>query len=231
MNFRIYMDLKIMFLGPANVGKTSIICRYCNDMFEPDPLSTIGAGFSTMNISVDNNNLTLYLWDTAGEERFRSIAPSLIHGAHGLVLVYDITNPNFDDSEIYWKMFIDNATTTITTTDSLPILLMGNKIDVIKEQAKQEANNIKRENEQDQNDSLDEEINRIYEEKVTQIKNTAIDWCKDHNIKQIEFVSAKTGENINDAMYNFAKKLMQPSHGKERVIPLGDGESQKKNCC
>ena len=207
------MDLKIMFLGPANVGKTSIICRYCNNMFEMDPLSTIGAGFSNMNIEVDNNNLTLYLWDTAGEERFRSIAPSLIHGAHGLVLVYDITNPNFEDTEIYWKMFIDNATTTMTTTsNSLPILLMGNKVDVIKDQAEKEFNS-KQSNEQNpQTDDTYEDSNKLFEEKMAKIRETAIAWCKDHNVSQIEFVSAKTGENINDAIYKFAKTLMQPTH-------------------
>lgn len=218
------MDLKIMFLGPANVGKTSIICRYCNDMFESDPLSTIGAGFSTMNVEVEDNSLTLYLWDTAGEERFRSIAPSLIHGAHGLVLVYDITNPNFEDTEIYWKMFIDNAQPVQTTTDSLPILLMGNKIDVIKDQAEKEANN-ENENNQTRN------FNDIYQEKLDKIKDTALSWCKDHNVTQIQFVSAKTGENINDAMYNFAKTLMRPTHGKERIIPIGNNEPQKKKCC
>lgn len=218
------MDLKIMFLGPANVGKTSIICRYCNNMFEMDPLSTIGAGFSNMNIDIDNNHLTLYLWDTAGEERFRSIAPSLIHGAHGLVLVYDITNPNFEETEIYWKMFIDNATTTLTNT--LPILLMGNKLDVIKGESQDQKSS-----EMQSNENLNENNINSYEEKLEKIKNTAVDWCKDHNVPRVEFVSAKTGENINEAMYDFAKSLIKPSHGKERVVPIDEEKNQTKKCC
>ena len=123
------LDLKIVVLGAASVGKTSIIHRYCNGIFQPDTLSTIGAGFFTHTIEVDKMEVTLLLWDTAGEERFRSVAPSLLRGANGLVLVYDVTTgSSFDDLNIYLEMFLDNVQVDLSC--QLPILLLGNKIDM-----------------------------------------------------------------------------------------------------
>ena len=123
------LDLKIVVLGSAFVGKTSIINRYCNSTFIEDTLSTIGAGFFTRTMNVDGTEVTIMLWDTAGEERFRSVAPSLLRGANGLVLVYDLTNPNsFKDIDLYMEMFLD--TCNVDPTLTLPVLLLGNKNDL-----------------------------------------------------------------------------------------------------
>lgn len=123
------LDLKIVVLGSAFVGKTSIINRYCNATFIEDTLSTIGAGFFTRTMNIDGTEVTIMLWDTAGEERFRSVAPSLLRGANGLVLVYDLTQPNsFKDIDIYMEMFLD--TCNVDPTYTLPVLLLGNKCDL-----------------------------------------------------------------------------------------------------
>ena len=82
-------------------------------------------------MNVDGTEITIMLWDTAGEERFRSVAPSLLRGANGLVLVYDLTNPNsFKDIDIYMEMFLD--TCNVDPTLTLPVLLLGNKCDLNK---------------------------------------------------------------------------------------------------
>lgn len=201
------MEFKIMFLGPANVGKTSIICQYCNELFQEDTMPTIGAGFSTQTVQIGENTLTLHLWDTAGEERFRSVTPALIHGAHGLVLVYDVTNPEFSETEIYWKMFIDNTKTDISET--LPILLIGNKIDVVR----------------DQSDSIES-----FNQKMKEIKDEAIEWCQQHDITHLQFVSAKTGENITESITEFSKSLIHPIRECEsNLLPSNVQKSQ--NCC
>lgn len=123
------IDLKIVVLGAASVGKTSIIHRFCNGVFQPDTLSTIGAGFFTHTIQVDETEVTLLLWDTAGEERFRSVAPSLLRGANGLILVYDVTQSStFEDLNIYLEMFLD--TVQVDMACQLPVLLLGNKVDI-----------------------------------------------------------------------------------------------------
>ena len=124
------LDLKIVVLGSAYVGKTSLINRYCNGTFIEETLSTIGAGFFTNTLNIDGIEVTSMLWDTAGEERFRSVAPSLLRGANGLVLVYDVTQlQSFEDVNIYMEMFLD--TCKCDPSIALPVLLLGNKCDLV----------------------------------------------------------------------------------------------------
>ena len=124
------IDLKVVVLGAASVGKTSLINRYCNGTFQDDTLATIGAGFYTHTLGVNNSEVTLMIWDTAGEERFRSVAPSLLRGASGIVLVYDLHAPeSFADLDIYMDMFLNNVQVNRSAPD-LPILVLGNKCDL-----------------------------------------------------------------------------------------------------
>jgi small GTP-binding protein len=123
------MDRKIVVLGNGNVGKTCIIQRYCNGIFQIETLHTIGAGFFTHTVVVDAYEVTLFLWDTAGTERFRSIAPSLLRGAHGVVLVYDLTEPSsLSDLHIWLEMFLDSVQVNLSC--ELPVLVLGNKCDL-----------------------------------------------------------------------------------------------------
>jgi small GTP-binding protein len=123
------LDLKVVVLGSAYVGKTSIINRYCNGFFSEDTRSTIGAGFFTHTLSVNTTEVTVMLWDTAGEERFRSVAPSLLRGANGLVLAFDTSSASsFKDIDIYMDLFLD--TCKVDPNLALPVLLLGNKSDL-----------------------------------------------------------------------------------------------------
>ena len=123
------VDLKLVVLGDASVGKTSIINRYCNDQFSEDTLSTIGAGFFTHTITMGESEVTLMVWDTAGEERFRSVAPSLLRGADGLILVYDVqSQQSFESLDVYMEMFLDVV--NVSSCPVMPVLLLGNKADL-----------------------------------------------------------------------------------------------------
>jgi GTPase SAR1 family protein len=73
--------------------------------------------------------VTLLLWDTAGEERYRSVAPSLLRGANGLILIYDLTErASVEDLTIYLEMFLD--TVQVDLFNELPVLILGNKSDI-----------------------------------------------------------------------------------------------------
>ncbi|EAY09851.1 small GTP-binding protein, putative [Trichomonas vaginalis G3] len=123
------LDLKIVVLGPAGVGKTCVINRYCNDTYLENTLSTIGAGFFPQTVNINDVEVNMMIWDTAGEERFKSIAPSLLRGANGLVLIYDVTSPDsFTDVDIYLNMFLD--TVDYDQSKPLPVMLLGNKGDM-----------------------------------------------------------------------------------------------------
>ena len=122
------LNLKIVVLGPAFVGKTCLINRICNGTFPQNSLSTIGAGFFPHTMTIDDTEIDMMLWDTAGEERFQSVAPSLLHGANGMILVFDITNESsFEALQTYLNIFLESA--EYDPTKSLPILLLGNKAD------------------------------------------------------------------------------------------------------
>ncbi|KAH0789257.1 small GTP-binding protein [Histomonas meleagridis] len=123
------IDLKIVVLGPVSVGKTCVIHRFCNGTFLQNTQATIGAGFVPHTMHIDETEINIMLWDTAGEERFRSVAPSLLRGANGLILVYDVTNlQSFGEIEIYLNMFLDTA--EFDQQQPLPVLVLGNKSDM-----------------------------------------------------------------------------------------------------
>lgn len=125
------IDLKIVVLGPAGVGKTCVINRYCNGTFLETTLSTIGAGFFPQTVNVHDTEVNMMIWDTAGEERFKSIAPSLLRGANGLILIYDVTSPDsFNDIDVYLNMFLD--TVEYDQSKPLPVMILGNKGDMEK---------------------------------------------------------------------------------------------------
>ena len=122
------LDLKIVVLGPAGVGKTCVIHRFCNGSFLTSTLPTIGAGFFPHEMVVNETEVSMTLWDTAGEERFRSVAPSLLRGANGLILVFDIAQMDtFNGIDVYLEMFVD---TVEYDTPHLPVLLLANKCDL-----------------------------------------------------------------------------------------------------
>jgi small GTP-binding protein len=82
---------KIVIVGKLNVGKTSLLRRACQNTFSPHTQSTIGVHIDYAKIEFPSHNVTLQVYDTAGEERFRSLTKSFYRGAHGAILVYDIT--------------------------------------------------------------------------------------------------------------------------------------------
>jgi len=87
------MDLnyKLLFLGESNVGKTSLLLRYADDVFE-NSLPTVGIDVKYKYLTYDNKKIRLDIWDTAGQERFRGIAQNYFRGANGIIFVFDITN-------------------------------------------------------------------------------------------------------------------------------------------
>ncbi len=82
---------KIIFLGDQGVGKSAILNRFSHDKFEPNYQATIGLDFHTKNVTIDNVNVRLLLYDTAGQEKFKSLIPIYIRDANIVIIVYDIT--------------------------------------------------------------------------------------------------------------------------------------------
>ena len=94
--------IKLILLGEYSVGKTSLITRKNNNFFSNSYMSTIGVDFFSYKTFIDEKPIIVHVWDTAGEEKFRFIIKSYFTGAHGALLIFDLTNRKTFESLDYW---------------------------------------------------------------------------------------------------------------------------------
>eukprot|EP00347_Sterkiella_histriomuscorum_P006244 403353512 len=122
--------IKLVIIGDSSVGKTSIIQMFQHKHFNQSFKPTIGADFSTKEITMEDNRIVnLQIWDTAGQERFQSLGSAFYRGADCCILVYDITNPQSFDHIMNWRqVFLIKSEPKDPQT--LPFLILGNKCDV-----------------------------------------------------------------------------------------------------
>ena len=116
---------KLIFLGDQYVGKSSILNRFYQDKFEADYQATIGLDFHSKNVTINGNNIRLLLYDTAGQEKFKSLIPMYIRDANIILVVYDITNRDTFTHTEHWV----NETKDLKRDDAI-FILVGNKIDL-----------------------------------------------------------------------------------------------------
>ena len=117
--------INIMTLGISSVGKTSFIFRFTENTFQNLFISTIGIDYKVKIIEIENIKYKLIFYDTAGQEKFKSVAPNLIKKAHGIIIMYDITNKSSFDSipDIIKNIKEEKG-------NDFPMILIGNKIDL-----------------------------------------------------------------------------------------------------
>ena len=140
-----YLTFKILLLGNTEVGKTSFILRFCDDTFSEVSITTIGLDTKTKFIKVNDKKIQLVIWDSAGQERFKSICKNSYKGAHGIILMYAI---NDLQSFKAIKEWINNIKEGIDI-NKVGLLIVGNKIDLPPEERKvdEEMVNSLKENE------------------------------------------------------------------------------------
>jgi len=84
-------DIKVVLLGDSGVGKSSLVLRFVTDTFKPYSDSTIGASYMTKLINFENKAYKYMIWDTAGQEKYHSLAPMYYRNTQIAIIVYDIT--------------------------------------------------------------------------------------------------------------------------------------------
>ena len=116
---------KIIFLGDQGVGKSSILNRFAQDKFEAEYQATIGLDFHSKNATINGANVRLLLYDTAGQEKFKSLIPMYIRDANIIIVVYDITVKESFTNTSHWV----NETKDLKKEDAI-FVLVANKIDL-----------------------------------------------------------------------------------------------------
>ncbi len=116
---------KLLLIGDSGVGKSCLLLRFSDDTYTESYISTIGVDFKIRTIELDGKTIKLQIWDTAGQERFRTITSSYYRGAHGIIVVYDVTDAETFHNVKQWLHEIDRY-----ACDSVNKLLVGNKADL-----------------------------------------------------------------------------------------------------
>ena len=117
---------KILLIGDAGVGKSSILLRFTDDTFEEQMASTIGVDFRVKTVAIGGKKNKLTIWDTAGQERFRTLTSSYYRGCHGIILVFDMNEREAFEHLQRWLEELE----LYTTNQHAVKLLVGNKKDV-----------------------------------------------------------------------------------------------------
>eukprot|EP01106_Pelomyxa_sp_JSP_P019419 TRINITY_DN975_c0_g1_i1.p1 TRINITY_DN975_c0_g1~~TRINITY_DN975_c0_g1_i1.p1 ORF type:complete len:204 (+),score=34.41 TRINITY_DN975_c0_g1_i1:206-817(+) len=121
--------MKIIILGDAGVGKTSLMNQFVKGKFNSQYRATVGADFLSKELQVDDRLVTLQIWDTAGQERFQSLGSAFYRGADGCVLVFDVnTAKTFESLDLWHEDFLDHASPR--DPHSFPFVVVANKIDL-----------------------------------------------------------------------------------------------------
>ncbi|MFW9937594.1 MAG: Rab family GTPase [Candidatus Thorarchaeota archaeon] len=128
---------KITLFGAGGVGKTSLLIRYIKDYFNPDLKQTIGSNFLIKDVEIENKNIRLLLWDIGGQEAFQKLRTIYFKGSNGALGVFDVTSPQSLLKLPGWVSSIKKS-----VKKSIPMIILGNKIDLERQVEKDEADDL-----------------------------------------------------------------------------------------
>ena len=197
---------KLIFLGDQGVGKSCILNRFLNDSFTEDYQATIGLDFQSKNIQIENQDIHLLLYDTAGQEKYRSLIPMYTRDANIILLVYDITNRDSFNHLPDWIKDLTNI-----NLEEVIFAIVANKIDL----------NTKREITIEEGQKFADEHNFIFQEISAKTGSGFSDLFYKNVFERIRTKFRPSGQQpaseINDIKFNIDQE------GKKNVT--------KKKCC
>ena len=200
------INLKILLVGDSAVGKTTLILKYVDGKFSDSHITTIGFEYKDKEITVNDRKINLQIWDTSGQERYRSITKNFYRNAHGILFVFDVTNQTSFDHLKDWLNSSNECDIDFKK------IIVGNKIDlngrVVNKETMEffaEKNQIKKSYETSAKDGTN--VDLIFKEMAELI------------------LANKTDEEINQEF------LVRP-HASSTLSKDGEKlEPEKKKCC
>lgn len=127
---------KVIVVGDAAVGKTSLVIRYVKGVYSPSYMITLGVNFFVQDIIIGEKKLRMQIWDTAGQERFGPIRKKYYIGARGALIVFDQSNPKSFEHLDFWLDEVKRS------CGDIPIILVGNKADLTSIVNREDAKNF-----------------------------------------------------------------------------------------
>eukprot|EP00667_Euglena_gracilis_P019775 EG_transcript_21240 len=198
---------KVLVVGEGNTGKTCIIRRYVHNIFQMSTKATIGVDFALKVLNWDRTkNITLQIWDIAGQERYGQMTRVYYQAAVGALVVYDVTRPESFDAVTKWKQDIDHKV-FLADGSKIPCVLLANKCDLpaVPPRTKEELDQF----------CLEHEFVGWFE--TSSKENINIE-------KAYKFLVEKILEND--------QRLDQKEDGPaSRGVPLTSPDPKKKTCC
>jgi Ras-related protein Rab-1A len=116
---------KFLLVGDSGVGKSCLVLKFTDRVFNDSYISTIGVDFKIQTLQLDGKFIKLQIWDTAGQERFRSITSSYYRGAHAVIIVFDLTDTETFENVRNWIHEIERY-----AAEHVCKMLIGNKADL-----------------------------------------------------------------------------------------------------
>ncbi|EGP92275.1 unnamed protein product [Zymoseptoria tritici ST99CH_1A5] len=207
-------SVKLVLLGEAAVGKSSLVLRFVSNAFQPNKEPTIGAAFLTQKCTLPNRIIKFEIWDTAGQERFASLAPMYYRNAQAALVVYDITKASSLVKARHWVAELQRQ-----ASPGIVIALVGNKLDLCEEDGEGGENSTGEADTEGEDTPEGEDVDAAAR-KVS--KAEAKRYADEEGLLFFE-TSAKTGENVSEVFTAIANAIPEASLKGARAGATGGG--------
>ncbi|KAB8228581.1 Ras- protein Rab-17 [Aspergillus alliaceus] len=221
-------SVKLVLLGEAAVGKSSLVLRFVNNDFQENKEPTIGAAFLTQKCSLPTRTIKFEIWDTAGQERFASLAPMYYRNAQAALVVYDVTKPSSLTKAKHWVAELQRQ-----ASPGIVIALVGNKLDLTND-GNEASGELQPDGEREPPAAAadeDDAAGELQEEQDATPGNArkvstreASSYAEEEGLLFFE-TSAKTGVNVVDVFTAIANAIPESSLKSGRGAGAGTGQT------